>query len=498
MKNIGLIFPHQLFKNNPILEHVTKVYLIEDSLFFGDKHTQLTFHKQKLVFHRASMQYYYQYLLGQGVDVEYVPYQKDQTINTIAPDLVGGEIVCIDPTDCLLERRLRRRFGETLTLLDTPLFINTKTENKNWVDQHEKYFMHNFYKNQRRKLNILMDKDGNPTGGRWSYDDENRKKIPQREIPHIPAEPKPNTDEYVLEAKKYVIENFKKNYGQIDSFWYPVTHSDAELWLDHFLNIRFDNFGAYEDAMVSGNSILYHSVLSPLINVGLLEPLYVVERALTHAKQHNTALNNVEGFIRQIIGWREYIRMLYEHEGVTMRNNNHWNHKRALPTSYWTGNTNIEPIDESIQQILKTGYTHHIERLMLHGNFMFLNETKPNDTYKWFMEMFIDSYDWVMVPNVYGMTQNTSHGLMTTKPYISGSNYVLKMSNYKKGTWSKIWNALYWSFIIKHIDYLTKNGRMFFVTNRAAKFTDEQKNTYEKTKEDYYSSQNRIQDLPDI
>ncbi len=496
MKIIGLIFPHQLFNNHPILDHCEKVYLIEDSLFFGDKHTKLKFHTQKILFHRASMKSYETYLKDQEIDVTYITHNPEKTIIDVLNEINPEQVVCVDPTDYLLERRLQRYMGENLTLLPSPLFINTREENKQWYEQHPKYFMQEFYKYQRRKLNILLESDGTPTGERWSFDDENRKKISKSEIPNIPAEPENNENEYVDEARDYVIQNFADNYGSIERFWYPVTHAEAQEWLQQFLTIRFDTFGIYEDAMVSDHSVLYHSVLSPLLNVGLLEPMDVVNQALAFAEKQNIPINSLEGFIRQIIGWREYIRMLYEHEGTKMRNNNNWNHVRKLGAEYWTGHTGIDPIDESIGRILKTGYAHHIERLMLHGNFLFLNEIQPDDTYKWFMEMFIDSYDWVMVPNVYGMTQNTSRGLMTTKPYISGSNYISKMSNYKKGLWNEIWDSLYWSFIIKHLDYLKKNGRMFFVTNRANKFTDEQKEIYEKTKQEFYSSHQRIQNLP--
>jgi deoxyribodipyrimidine photolyase-related protein len=241
--------------------------------------------------------------------------------------------------------------------------------------------------------------------------------------------------------------------------------------------------------MVKGASMLYHSVLSPLLNVGLLDPRKVIDETLKYAKEYEVPLNSLEGFIRQIIGWREFIRLVYEYEGVTLRNANKWKHTRKLPESFWTAHTNIEPIDESISRILDTGYAHHIERLMLHGNFMFLLETDPNDVYTWFMELFIDSYDWVMVPNVYGMTQQSAQGIMTTKPYISGSNYILKMSNYSKGPWCDVWDALYWSFIIKHREELASNGRMHFVTSRAKKLTSAQKKEYETTKETYLKSQ---------
>ncbi len=491
MNSIGLIFPHQLFENHPVLEHTKQVYLIEDSLFFGDKHTKIKFHKQKILFHRASMKEYEQHLKQQGANVTYIEYDPIKTIVDIIPEIDQAEnIICVDPTDYLLQRRLQRCCESRITFLNSPLFINTPTDNQSWHEQNPKYFMHEFYKHQRKRLNILIEPDGKPTGERWSFDDENRKKIPKSEIPNIPVEPSNYSNTYVQEAHNYVLQKFKNHPGFTSTFWYPTNHHDAQIWFQEFLRVRFNKFGVYEDAMVSGQSILYHSVLSPLLNVGLLDPMQVLQQSITYAQENNIPINSLEGFVRQIIGWREYIRMLYEHHGTTMRRGNYWNHSKPINPGYWNASTDIDPIDESIHRILKTGYAHHIERLMLHGNFLFLNETNPDDVYRWFMEMFIDSYDWVMVPNVYGMTQNTSDGLMTTKPYISGSNYISKMSNYKKGPWNEIWDALYWSFVIKHLEKLIPNGRMFFVTNRASKFTDEQKKNYIKTKDNYLNTTN--------
>ena len=488
MSKIGLIFPHQLFASHPVLEHCHEVYLIEDSLFFGDRFTKLNFHTSKLVFHRASMKAYESQLKDQGVQVHYIEYDAQKTLRDLDLDDTDLEFFVVDPTDFLLEKRLKESFTN-IHFLESPLFINTKKDNENYLETKDGYFMHSFYQHQRKRLGILIDEAGKPKGGSWSYDSENRKRIPKRLIPELPHDPNPNSNAYVTEARTYVGKKFPHAYGSSKSFWYPVSHSEAQDWFMKFLEQRFEEFGDYEDAMVKGVSVLYHSVLSPLLNVGLLDPRKVVEQALTFAEEHNTALNSVEGFVRQIIGWREFIRMLYEHEGVKLRNSNAWKHTRPLSKNYWSGHTGIQALDESIRRILDTGYAHHIERLMLHGNFMFLTETHPHDVYRWFMEMFIDSYDWVMVPNVYGMTQQSCKGIMTTKPYISGSNYVLKMSNYQKGPWCDIWDALYWSFIIKHREALASNGRMHFVTSRAKKFSQEQINNYEDTKKAYLESQ---------
>ncbi|MEM9760848.1 MAG: FAD-binding domain-containing protein, partial [Pseudomonadota bacterium] len=204
---------------------------------------------------------------------------------------------------------------------------------------------------------------------------------------------------------------------------------------------------------------LWHGVLTPMLNTGLLTPRQVLERALAHADKADIPLNSVEGFVRQIIGWREFMRATYQDLGVPMRTTNHWEHLRPIPASFYDGSTGIDPIDDVIQRVLETGYCHHIERLMVLGGFMFLCEFDPDRVYRWFMEMFIDSYDWVMVPNVYAMSQHADGGLITTKPYFSGSNYIKKMSDWGRGDWADTWDGLYWRFIWKHRASLGSNPR---------------------------------------
>ena len=189
----------------------------------------------------------------------------------------------------------------------------------------------------------------------------------------------------------------------------------------------------------------------------MLTPDFVVQKALEHSKQYDIPMNSLEGFIRQIIGWREYVRAVYSLVGRKQRTTNFWGHTRKIPKSFWNATTGIEPIDTVIQRVLDTGYCHHIERLMVVGNFMLLCEFDPDEVYRWFMELFIDSYDWVMVPNVYGMSQYADGGLIVTKPYISSSNYILRMSDFKPGRWCEIWDGLYWHFVHKQ--------RIFFQTN---------------------------------
>ena len=332
-----------------------------------------------------------------------------------------------------------------------------------------------------------MEDNGSPIGGKWSFDTENRKKYPKDKEPpkihHFDSNP------YYDEAVKYVNKNFGNNPGELsDVPLYPINFSQSKQWLKNFLEQRFYDFGVYEDAIVDSEHFLNHSVLTPMLNVGLLTPLQIIDSVLEYAKQNDIPLNSLEGFIRQIIGWREFIRGIYVAKGTEERNRNFFQHKRKIPSSFYDGTTGIIPIDTTIRKLLKTGYAHHIERLMILGNFMLLCEFDPDEIYRWFMELFIDAYDWVMVPNVYGMSQFADGGLMSTKPYISSSNYLRKMSNYKKAQWQEIWDALYWRFIDKHREVFNKNIRMKFMVSMYDKMLTEKKEKFIIIADNYLKS----------
>jgi deoxyribodipyrimidine photolyase-related protein len=243
-------------------------------------------------------------------------------------------------------------------------------------------------------------------------------------------------------------------------FCFPTTYAESKEWLQTFFKSRFSEFGPYEDAIVSNENVLHHGVLTPVMNVGLLTPKYIIDEALQYASNHEIPMNSLEGFIRQITGWREFMRAVYQLKGREERTKNYWGFTRKIPASFWNGTTGIEPVDITIKKVLEVGYCHHIERLMVLGNFMLLCEFDPDEVYRWFMELFIDAYDWVMVPNVYGMSQFADGGLMSTKPYISGSNYLMKMSDYKKGEWQNVWDGLFWRFMHTQRDFFLQNPRL--------------------------------------
>jgi len=369
----------------------------------------------------------------------------------------------MDPVDDWLTRRLRKACKDyqiELTILDSPLFLNSNQDLSIFFKpERKKFFQTEFYKKERIRHKLLLDEHGGPLGGQWTYDTENRKKYPKgKQTPSIQW---PTKNAVQQEAMIYVQTHFPQAIGTANELInYPTDHESSTLWLRNFLAQRLSEFGDYEDAILQHENLLHHSLLTPMLNVGLLTPKQVLEETLRYSQTHQVPLNSLEGFIRQIIGWREFIRGVYVSKGREERVNNFWGFTRRLPDSFYTGHTGILPVDRTIQKVLQTSYCHHIERLMILGNFMLLCEFHPDEVYRWFMEHFIDAYDWVMVPNVYGMSQFADGGLMSTKPYISGSNYLMKMSDYPKGDWQECWDALFWRFLHRHRAFFLQHPRL--------------------------------------
>ncbi len=485
---VTLIFPHQLFKSSPALTKTSIAYLVEEDLFFK----QFAFHKQKLVFHRASMKSYAAYLKSRNIDVVYIESGSMLAdVRKLLTDFHKKKITSlkyVDTTDDWLEQRIHssaKKYDFQVKQFQSPLFLNKTDDLAAFFRPDKKvYRQSTFYTEQRKQRDILIDVDQKPVGGKWSFDAENRKKYPRNKI--APAIRFPEQNEFYSEAIDYIEKHFAKNPGSVSSSpLYPVDFESADNALQEFLEFRFQEFGTYEDAIVREEHFLHHSMLTPMLNTGLLSPQQVVDKSLEYADKNNIPINSCEGFIRQLIGWREFIRGIYACRGVTQRTTNYWGFKRKIPTSFYDGTTGIDPVDQTIRKVLKTAYSHHIERLMIVGNFMLLCEFDPNEVYRWFMELYIDAYDWVMVPNVYGMSQFADGGLMSTKPYISGSNYVLKMSDYKKGHWQNVWDGLFWRFMHVHRDFFLSNPRIGMLVHTYDKMPVEKQQMHLENAENY-------------
>lgn len=453
---VAVIYPHQLYtlSQQPVLAPGRTTYLVEESLIL----THNPIHRQKLIFHKLTLDAYQTTLEVAGYEVTRITIDAVPTTEAVFAYLTNEGVTTMhisDTTDDYLEQAILKS-GLKRTWYESPQFILTKEDAIKRYQASKKHLAR-FYQKLRQDRNILIDSEGQPEGGQWSFDADNRKKLPK-------AIALPNDLAFIehadiVAAISWAAEVRAEQYGSAGC-WLPTTHEAAEVYLADFLRERLADFGPYEDALTTKHSRLFHSTLSPLINSGLLTPAQVLASALNHAKQHSVPLQSLEGFVRQILGWREFIRASYEADGRVMRSHNFFKHTRPLPDGFWSGETGIMPVDHAIQGTLTHGYNHHIERLMVLGNFLLLTRTHPTEVYRWFMGMYIDAYDWVMVPNIYGMSQFADGGSFATKPYISGSNYLRKMSHYPTGDWEATWTALYWDFIATHLDVFAANHRL--------------------------------------
>jgi len=471
-----LLLPNQLFNLN-IIKNIefSNIILYEHPKFF----TKFNYHKSKLVFHRASMQNYYD-MMHKKYKIKYVEYYEKIKIQ--------NDIIMFDPTDFEIKDEVLKHAKNNklnVVILNSPLFIFTLSELDEFTNsiKSKNYLNASFYKWARIKKNILMN-GNNPIGGKWSFDVENRLSFPkdykEKPIKFI-------NNQYIKEAKKYIEKEFPNNHGEVSIFT-PINHDEAEKYFKTFLDKRLKNFGKYEDAISSKAMIGYHSGISALLNIGLLNPLKVIEKAV---KKKSVKIQSIEGFVRQILSWREYVRLLYIKEHNTFLKKNFLNHTNKMPKSWYTGTTGIVPLDNAIKKALKISYLHHIERLMIVGNLALLMQLNPVHVYKWFIEIVsIDAYEWVMEPNIYGMSQHSVGQLMMNRPYFSSSNYIFKMSNYKKSDknekiilnnieyeWYDIWDALYYNFINNNKIYL----KSIYATANSVFIFQRCKSTKEKT-----------------
>jgi deoxyribodipyrimidine photolyase-related protein len=426
MKSL-IIFPHQLFHEIPNEYSIT---LVEHPIFYD----RFKFNKKKILLHKASCLAYVD-----AHKVHHVPYERYDKWKY--PD----EFYIYDPTDYGLEKELQQY---NVHYLDTPAFLWTHTQLIEFFNRGKKPHHAAFYKASIELHKIPYIKK--------SYDTENRNAIPKDvDIPDI----KHYNNKYVRKAIKWTNKLFPDNYGNTENIYFPTTRKEAMGLLNTFINQRLEVFGTYQDAIVPEESYLFHSLLSSSLNIGLITPREVVDEVMRHHDYVDIA--NLEGFIRQIVGWREYQRYIYMFYEPVIRNSNHFNHHRKLSSKWYNGTLGIPPVDDAITRAWDTGYLHHIERLMVIANFMNLVEIEPNEAYRWFMEFAIDSYDWVMIGNVYSMGLWADGGLTMRKPYISTANYIQKMSGnrWEHGEWEDTWRNLYYRFIDKHPKIPYKKGK---------------------------------------
>ncbi len=480
------LFEHQLTEN---MQGFNLLDRKRDVILFVEAKSRATwqpYHKQKLVFMFSSMRHFAQRLRQQGYRVDYRKSESyNAGVNEHIADFDATQFILHLPTDWRMRQRLLRwantqlTLGRKVTFLEEDaLFLVKETEWATFLPKNKPWRMDTFYRKLRKQHQILMD--GNePVGGRWSFDHENRKP-PKRSVQFIPPlafEP----DQITCDAIEDVEREFPEHFGRISNFGLPVTHEDAEAMLEQFLKFRLHTFGDYQDAMLIQDPVMSHSLLASAINVGLLDPMKVIRMAEQVYCDGLAPIAAVEGFIRQIMGWREYVRGVYLRSMPAYQQENALEHHRSLPAFYWSADTKMRCVKECVQTVIDTGYNHHIQRLMVLGNFANLAGIEPKQVADWFNLAYVDAHDWVVLPNVLGMALFADGGRMSTKPYVSTGNYIEKMSDYCQSCAYDIkektsedacpFHALYWHFIDRHQEKLRANPRMSIILSQWSKQT---------------------------
>ena len=414
-----LILPHQLFETKHLNESY-KYIIWEHPHYFKS----YNYNKKRILMHRASMKYYYDYLKSNGFQCKYIDFNENPKLK---------QYYLFDPIDKI-------KLPGKYTMIESPNFLLDKEIYQIYREKTKNFFFYFFYMWGKKKINVLPKVK--------SKDKYNRDKLPKNiDIP----EPSSNRtdDKYIKKGISYVNKHFEKNYGNTDDFIFPVTHKTAKKFLKAFISQKLKNFGKYQDAISQDHEFLFHSLLSSSINIGLLNPDDVIKEVL----KKKAPINSVEGFVRQLF-WREYQRYCYIY--YNFGNKNYFGNRKKLTKDWYDGTLGIDPVDTSIRNAFDNGYLHHIERLMVVGNFMNLSGIHPKEGFRWFMEFSCDSYEWVMHQNVLDMVFFVSGGDTMRRPYISSSNYILKMSDYQKGEWSEEWDKMYKEFIRKNKKKLHK------------------------------------------
>ncbi|MGB3408966.1 MAG: cryptochrome/photolyase family protein [Jannaschia sp.] len=431
-------------------------------------------HPRKIAFLFAAMRKHAARLRDAGWTVRYTALDDPENTHSIPGELLRAaeatgaeEAIGTEPGEFRLIAALEDA-PIPIHLFPDDRFLCTHAEFEAWAEGRKELRMEWFYRDMRRKTGLMMDDDG-PAGGKWNYDHDNRK--PPKKGLDVSSGPMRFTpDETVEEVIALVRDRFGNRYGSLDDFWFATDREQARRALTHFVKTSLPRFGDYQDAMVRGEPFMFHALLSPYINAGLLGWREVCDAAEQAWKEGLVPINAAEGFIRQIIGWREYIRGIYFREGPDYTSRNALDAGRDLPEFYWSGNTDMACVAECVRTTMAEAYAHHIQRLMVTGNFAVLAGLDPRQVHEWYLVVYADAYEWVEAPNVIGMSQFADGGVVASKPYVSGGNYINKMSDYckscaysvskKSGEGACPFNLLYWHFLDRHRDRFSGNPRM--------------------------------------
>jgi deoxyribodipyrimidine photolyase-related protein len=488
-QSLIVILGDQLSQNISSLRGADKTC---DIIFMAEVMAEATYvrhHKKKFALVFSAMRHFAEELRALGWQVDYVKLKDDGNTGSLKSEITRAQ-ARHNITNVVITEAAEWRLQQELSIfspIEDTRFICSHAAFYDWARDRKQLRMEFFYRDMRRATGLLMNGD-EPEGGKWNFDSENRKPAKSGFFTQQP--PRFEHDQITQDVIALVTQNFPNNFGDLEPFWFAVTAAQAEEALEHFLKYKLASFGETQDAMIEGEYFMHHCILSPYINIGLLDPLDVCRRAEACYKNGTAPIEAVEGFIRQIIGWREYIRGIYQLKMPDYVNVNALNATRPLPDFYWTGDTKMNCVAQVVKQTKQEAYAHHIQRLMITGNFALIAGLSPQEVHEWYLSVYADAFEWVELPNTIGMALHADGGLLASKPYAASGNYINKMSNYCKGCAFDVkkrigddacpFNALYWDFIARHKERFSKNPRMSQTCFTYNKFSETDRSAIEK------------------
>lgn len=504
MKTLVLVLGDQLWLGSPALKRARETDAPILMVEAGEEATYVPQHKQRLVLFFSAMRHFRDALEDEDFDVIYSAMDNADTRGSIQEELkhqiAAGDIkrvVCVTPGDARVGAAIKAVCGEAdveLEALDDTHFMSTVKDFRDHAEGRKSLIMEYFYRDLRKRTGILMEGD-KPVGGQWNYDSDNRETFGKDGPPKIPPPTRFDPDDITRDVMELVEKTFPDAPGKLEGFAYPVTADDAQAALKDFIENRLPHFGKYQDAMVTDEAFLYHSRLSTCLNLHLLDPRDAIDAAINAYDSGHAPLNSVEGFVRQILGWREFIRGIYWTKMPEYAEMNALDANQDVPAFFWTGETDMLCVQDGVKQLINHAYAHHIQRLMVLGLFMMLLGARPYDVHRWHMSMYADAIDWVSLPNVLGMSQHGDGGIVGTKPYSASGNYINKMSDYCSNCRYKPGKAvgddacpfttLYWDFLARNREAFKSNHRMGF----------QMKNLDRKSKDDIADIRARAEEL---
>ncbi len=504
-RHLILVLGDQL---TPSLSSLASANKLHDRILMAEIYDEATYvphHKKKLAFIFSAMRHFAEELRANGWTVEYVKFGSPDNRSSFS-EQVSQAIEKYNPERLVVTQAAEWRVAEIIrtwqTLFAIPVdvrpddrFLCSTHQFKTWADGRKQLRMEYFYRDMRRQTGLLMDKD-RPIGSKWNFDSDNRK--PARNDMFMPRPRNFAPDAITQDVLDLIGTRFGNHFGELEPFWFAVTRLDAEAAFDAFVTDALPQFGTYQDAMLTGEPFLYHSVISHYLNCGLLDPLRVCRQAEAAYHSGKAPLNAIEGFIRQIIGWREYVRGLYWLKMPGYERDNFFDHKNPLPDFYWTADTDMTCVRAAVEQTKNHAYAHHIQRLMITGNFALLAGVDPYLLHHWYLSVYADAYEWVELPNTIGMSQFADGGLLASKPYAASGAYINRMSNYcascrydvkqRTGPQACPFNALYWDFIARHRDKIAGNPRMGQMYRTYDNFQADEKRRISESARDFLAS----------